>query len=218
LAFKFGVQPLLLDIWTAGEAIEKSFLSSSDYISYKSVTTVPLLGEILFSPQGSYLVTGQLKVSWVVKYNLNSVAHSLNSFGLSNPLEIVWEVIPWSFVIDWVIPIGKWITSLMAESGLEQQVAIRTVVFNGIVQSLEQSPTIPTQENLDGLVSVFQPSPEGITVDSSRVSGKFAMHWKDRQIFPSVELPLANFSNPLSWTHSFESLALLIQRIAKLKS
>jgi hypothetical protein len=29
--------------------------------------------------------------------------------GLANPLEIIWERIPWSFVIDWFIPIGTYL-------------------------------------------------------------------------------------------------------------
>jgi hypothetical protein len=29
--------------------------------------------------------------------------------GLANPASIAWEFMPWSFAVDWAIPIGSWI-------------------------------------------------------------------------------------------------------------
>jgi len=29
--------------------------------------------------------------------------------GLNNPLNLAWELLPWSFVVDWAIPIGDWL-------------------------------------------------------------------------------------------------------------
>lgn len=33
------------------------------------------------------------------------------SLGLSNPLEIAWEVVPYSFVVDWFLPVGAYISA-----------------------------------------------------------------------------------------------------------
>lgn len=46
----------------------------------------------------------------------------LNSFGLINPLSIAWELVPWSFAIDWFVPVGKTLEAVTATLGL---------VFNG---------------------------------------------------------------------------------------
>jgi len=33
---------------------------------------------------------------------------------LGNPMELAWELIPFSFVVDWFLPIGNWISALDA--------------------------------------------------------------------------------------------------------
>lgn len=50
-----------------------------------------------------------------------SIAY-LNSFGLINPASIAWELVPWSFAIDWFVPVGKTLEALTATVGL---------IFNG---------------------------------------------------------------------------------------
>ena len=42
---------------------------------------------------------------------------TLNSLGLINPAAIVWEKVPYSFVIDWALPIGSWLNALTADVG-----------------------------------------------------------------------------------------------------
>lgn len=39
--------------------------------------------------------------------------------GLSNPLSLAWDLIPWSFVIDWGLPIGNVLSALDAHHGLD---------------------------------------------------------------------------------------------------
>lgn len=50
-----------------------------------------------------------------------SIAY-LNTFGLINPLSIAWELVPWSFAIDWFVPVGKTLEAVTATVGL---------IFNG---------------------------------------------------------------------------------------
>lgn len=37
---------------------------------------------------------------------------TFSQLGLANPLSIAWELVPFSFVADWFIPIGGWLSSL----------------------------------------------------------------------------------------------------------
>lgn len=39
--------------------------------------------------------------------------------GLTNPTLVAWEVVPFSFVVDWFIPVGTFLTQLSAYHGLE---------------------------------------------------------------------------------------------------
>jgi hypothetical protein len=49
----------------------------------------------------------------------SDVISLLSNLGLINPLSVAWEVVPFSFVIDWFIPVNKWLNSLTADAGLE---------------------------------------------------------------------------------------------------
>jgi hypothetical protein len=44
---------------------------------------------------------------------------SLSALGITNPLLIAWEVVPYSFVVDWVLPVGTWLESLDALLGYQ---------------------------------------------------------------------------------------------------
>lgn len=39
--------------------------------------------------------------------------------GLQNPSTLVWELLPYSFVVDWFIPIGNWLQAKQLESGIK---------------------------------------------------------------------------------------------------
>lgn len=42
----------------------------------------------------------------------------LNTFGLINPLSIAWELVPFSFAVDWIMPVGKTLEAVTATVGL----------------------------------------------------------------------------------------------------
>lgn len=43
---------------------------------------------------------------------------ALNQLGLLNPISLAWELVPYSFVVDWVLPIGPALQALTAPAGL----------------------------------------------------------------------------------------------------
>jgi hypothetical protein len=57
----------------------------------------------------------RLKV-WVEIVNPSLAA--LQQVGITNPLLVAWEVVPYSFVIDWFISVGSWLEALTAIQGL----------------------------------------------------------------------------------------------------
>jgi len=42
---------------------------------------------------------------------------SLSHYGITNPLSVAWELVPWSFVADWFVPIGAYLDLLDADLG-----------------------------------------------------------------------------------------------------
>lgn len=49
----------------------------------------------------------------------NDFLHNLDSAGLLNPLSVAWELVPWSFAIDWFVPIGATLEATTATFGLD---------------------------------------------------------------------------------------------------
>lgn len=47
----------------------------------------------------------------------NPFLASLASLGITNPAEVVWERVPFSFVVDWFIPIGSYLSSMDSALG-----------------------------------------------------------------------------------------------------
>lgn len=47
----------------------------------------------------------------------NTFFSALSSVGLTNPFEVVWEKVPYSFIVDWFLPVGDWLSTLDAAYG-----------------------------------------------------------------------------------------------------
>lgn len=54
----------------------------------------------------------------VVVY-LRQDSSTASRLGVTNPINLAWELLPYSFVIDWFIPIGNWLNSLDAMIGYQ---------------------------------------------------------------------------------------------------
>jgi len=61
----------------------------------------------------------ELSVKTIIHATVNGPElASLKQFGLANPLSIAWELVPWSFVVDWVLPVGEFLDACTATFGL----------------------------------------------------------------------------------------------------
>jgi hypothetical protein len=50
----------------------------------------------------------------------DSLLRAFSSLGLTNPGQIAWELLPYSFVVDWFLPIGDFISQIDAMLGYQQ--------------------------------------------------------------------------------------------------
>lgn len=61
--------------------------------------------------------SGGIRVAYCASIE-NQWARDMESWGLINPLSIAWELVPFSFVADWFIPVGNVLASMTADAGL----------------------------------------------------------------------------------------------------
>jgi len=109
---------------------------------------------------------------------------SAEQLGLANPAVVAWEVMPYSFIIDWFIPIGTYLQSL--------------TVFNGFTM-IDKCVTLSYRLDAQNRNLVFP----------SSYRQRF---YKDLYRDTSYEIKFRSmFRNPLSIVHGMNTLALIYQ-------
>lgn len=114
LYIDFGVKPILGDL-TSIIGLMQDKISKPIIKRYSFTSQTEVSGVI---PGGGY--DGSEKWKWrLTEKPVVYVAFDVNSadYTLGNPLEWAWERIPFSFVVDWMIPVGSYLSSLDALRG-----------------------------------------------------------------------------------------------------
>jgi len=205
LELQYGWKPLLKDIEGTINSLKKFHNSSSNSILHAaSNATAQDSTDITFSsglsPKGGRVQTSTItKVHKAMNYRVSSRTLAfLAQTGFTNPINLLWEVLPWSFVVDWVLPVGPYLESLSAFHGMEFLDGY-SVAFTRQITSVSVS---------DG-----GPFP-GFPSATSDINGSMNREWiilsREKLLdFPDQAPP--SFRNPLSGMHAANALALLVQ-------
>jgi len=141
LEYSYGWKPLVGDIYSAIDVLQKPipYIVARGKAQGKFATataTTWSTGRTDTSYAWHLRLLLQMKVSVS-----NWYAWKANELGLTNPLSIAWELVPFSFVVDWFLPIGNYLQSLTDFVGLDLEDSFRT--WYGIhdrVDSLQYYP------------------------------------------------------------------------------
>lgn len=129
LEYSYGWVPLLHDIYDSAELLADLHLGrklSSQRVSAECTVEAPVQYDNFqgwdYNSSLYYKIRGKQKlrarfVGWV------SVADEeltlLARTGLNNPASVAWELVPYSFIVDWVIPFGDYVKALNELDGLD---------------------------------------------------------------------------------------------------
>jgi hypothetical protein len=205
LEYTYAWKPLLQDVHTQAENLAR-VLADNDYTlrSARGKATGQVVHTRKFTePSGVWSYTKEVVVdareSLTVRYRIpNGAASVANTFGLLNPLEVAWEVIPFSFVADWFLPVGDFISGLSAFNGLE--------FAGGSRASVRVSTHVCKGAKGPGNAGT---NPKGfLTTPAGTATGQYLS--KTRTLlsgFPHQELP--RFKNPSSFAHATSAMALI---------
>lgn len=139
LALKFAWFPAIQDVYSACEALhtldqERSWTFRSSSPARKDSYQITASG---------LKVERRTQVQY--KFILKNPPTSWQSFGLMDPLPIIWEILPWSFVLDWFVPVGDFLSTsglLTVLIGECSRTQFQQVYFRGSVPMYYASPTL----------------------------------------------------------------------------
>lgn len=188
LSLTYGWTPLCIDAANAAEALAAmNYRRSKDSLTF----TRKLQGSV-WGTSGGFSAIGECFRSKRVKVTLTKHESTLSELGFTRPESVAWELLPFSFVVDWFLPIGNWLEALTTLRNVEG-----TYVLSDFRKASARMGTSPNYI-VTGSSSVKH-------VILSRTTGSLA----------SVELPAPRFKDPLSVSHATSAIALLQEVFGK---
>jgi hypothetical protein len=184
LQFQYGVTPLIKDIYGLVSLYNDGLSDETSTFKLKARSS----GSINFDDQWNPGFRNNLILRATSRINAsisNTSARGLSLLGLNDPGLILWERVPFSFAVDWFLPIG---TILQAQSAVDG-LTFETGSF-GCTYTMTGSK-IWTNPNAEP-VECF------ITLDGFR-----------RDLISSFIDPIVYIKNPLSQAHVLNAAALI---------
>jgi len=118
LEFWFGWKPAVADIYAASEVFD-NFIPWAHLRSAVSRTDKYYQAPSTFWSEGidcDYRVACQIGVDVRL---VNPNVRLMQQFGVLNPATVLWDAIPWSFVVGWFANVDSWLSSFTDFAGFE---------------------------------------------------------------------------------------------------
>lgn len=194
LELQYGWLPLLSDAENAAQFLAKSL--SEPYVqryrarrqlAHRLVKSAPSYTYDM--SQCYYLTRGQI-VAYVEEVDVPQL------LGLLDPLTLGWELLPYSFVIDWFLPIGDYLSA------------------RGLASSVKATYVTSKATRIQG---VYKPTPVKNAVVSESIKPDGYVRYRQtsmtRTVSTSLNIPVPSvkgFGEAMSWKRCANAVALLL--------
>lgn len=153
LEYRYAIRPLIFDMQSAIKAAKvilarKKRLTSrgkevrifdDTSVQYdNSVSPGPMLREDLRVKRTSY-IKASAGIMYIIDDNLDALSAIL---GIDQPISSMYELVPFSFILDWFIGVGEWLKSLNKSSGLVMLSSWITLTYCEAIQIEPFNPRI----------------------------------------------------------------------------
>lgn len=130
LELQYGWKPLLSDIYGAAEHIAYSYYAQRPLRATARVSDVQRRIQvpkgILAGPYSQNEQFGEFcdsifesRSTVILEFTEDATwCDAMSRTGLTNPALLAWELLPYSFVVDWFVPLGAYLSAMDAGSGL----------------------------------------------------------------------------------------------------
>jgi len=204
LSYQYGWQPLLQDVYGSAEWLASKQSREIRGVERSKLTRKFKLSEVELNPLADVTneQTARYDSSLVVWFATTGVELAdVKEAGFTNPALLAWELLPYSFVVDWFIPIGDYISSLDATLGL----TFEKGAFTYFLDSVSRSSGYAENRVIYGYG--YYPGRHNVLAKGN--SKTVYCIREPITVFPSPVLP--SFKNPLSFSHATSAISLLIQ-------
>jgi len=205
LELQYGWLPLLSDVYGAAEFLAQQIIdreqvgrpfvvrSKGKSVDQGVVTASNPAFPYPREKAGSITVTSHCKLQVNAVLDSQSKA-ALASTGITNPALLAWELVPYSFVIDWFLPVGKYLEQINAYDGFIIS-DVKRVRFTRSFTTVQRQFT-PYRYAFDHLTT-------------GQVSGSWLLvnYDRDSPVLPPAVPP--SFKSPISIIHATNAIALL---------
>lgn len=193
LAYQYGWKPLVNDIYDSYTLLQEGLRTKPQLLHVARKIEGFEEKSSYYAPASKSYARSEAHMYGKMWFRIaDSDLNRYSQLGLINPAEVAWEVLPFSFLVDWFVPVGSYLEALSARVGL-------TFVdgFYGIKVN-----TVSLFEGLDG-------SHSGYTKVSSTCSSSMHTSGYRRVVMTSLPWPDVWFKSPFSTIHVANALALL---------
>lgn len=137
LEWSFGIKPVLSDLGALAQRAESNFFDKRKktlFWNVKDRVWVNTSGGDPTAYNGrSASISAKIDGAAMCCAEVNNpVARALSDYGIDDPLSWGWELLPFSFVVDWFAPVGDWLSGLRPIHGLAFRYGFITLKGQGL--------------------------------------------------------------------------------------
>lgn len=209
LAYQFGVKPLVSLVNELNELKNDGFQPQPTKITAKESVTWT---DVQYSYDG-YMKTSITSVhTHVVKAGAvfsfeNPSDRFMNDYGFDNPVTALWQIVPYSFLIDYFLPVSDWLDVNFSFIKPIFSLGWRTTVTHSVVtvRSIGTTDDAPLYGDSNGNILPLYSFPVGI------ISTHSYLRYRRDPYTPTFSL-VAN-PDPLSLNQNLNIIALLFSKL-----
>jgi len=192
LQYQYGWRPLMNDIYDLWHVLTTKQLQNDMIVRATARSSTGYSGTFI-GPDAIYSPSGKYTASRVVYAKVrNSTVVQLSRMGLINPASVAWEITPFSFLIDWALPVGSLLSAWSSMAGFD---------FLGGSSSTKVDVSTTIEKR-------FTSSTQGATV-SGTIPVTFTASAYSRGVLGTWPIPVPYVKNPLSNEHVANAAALI---------
>lgn len=209
LIYNFGIVPLISDIdgliqeLKSGRPIDlvvkASGIKRGSEVIYDSTDT-DQFG--VYKAKSLVKVDYSITVRYVVRVEATGLLSDASRLGLTNPLSLMYELTPWSFFFDWLLPVGEYINNQDAFYGWSVKDIHKTVFYKQTVYGSRE-----ISGNSEGFIE---------NLGTAKQSFKTELVEVNRSVLTNVPgLPFPRPQNPIKLPRVINATALFNQLLLR---